>query len=529
MDDQAPRDPWHYAAAARDLAAKGRMVLRIGRRQLALFATPDGPRAADNRCPHEGYPLSEGTLDSSSPGACRLTCNWHNWKFDLASGANLTGGDALRVYAVEQRGDDLWVRIEEPPAGQRQAEALRRLDEALEDRAYDRTARELARFLAAGGAPEAALTDAILRRHDRLEFGFGHAFAAAPDWLALRAGLGDEAERLIPLAEILDHIGDDTRREERWPYTDERAPWEAAAFRAAIEAEDEPAAIARLNGALAAGLAFADLEPALTEAALAHYADFGHSLIYVVACGRLIDALGPGSAPPLLRALVRSLVKQTREDLIPEFRAYAPALARFAEAPGAALDESALDKADTRRALAALADAGGTPPEALFIPLLRANARNLRDFDLAFDQRWDRPVQDNAGWLDVTHGLTFAAALWRQCRRFPALWPQGLLQMACFAGRNRRFRAKAPEIVTVDDLPAFMAGQKAALLDHGIDLPILAAHRLKTLMAVEALGRDLPAEAPLLAAALARYLAAPMKGKHLRRGARQALEIVARE
>ncbi len=35
--------------------------------------------------------------------------------------------------------------------------------------------------------------------------------------------------------------------------------------------------------------------------------------------GRLIAALGPASAPPLLRALVRSLVKQTREDLIPEF------------------------------------------------------------------------------------------------------------------------------------------------------------------------------------------------------------------
>ncbi|MFL5239337.1 MAG: Rieske (2Fe-2S) protein, partial [Rhizomicrobium sp.] len=29
--------------------------------------------AIANRCPHEGYPLSEGTL---SPG-CLLTCNWH--------------------------------------------------------------------------------------------------------------------------------------------------------------------------------------------------------------------------------------------------------------------------------------------------------------------------------------------------------------------------------------------------------------------------------------------------------------------
>lgn len=525
MDDQAPRDPWVFAAAAADLAVKGRLVVRLGRKQLALFATPQGPRASDNRCPHEGYPLSEGTLDA----ACRLTCNWHNWKFDLASGANLTGGDALRVYPVEQRGDDLWVKIEEPPAEARQATALARLDEALEDRDYDRTARELARFLAAGGAPEAALTDAIARRHDRLEFGFGHAFAAAPDWLALREGLTDEAERLIPLAEILDHIGDDTRREEHWPYTTDAAPWDAAAFRAAIEAEDEPAAIARLNGALPAGLGFADLKSTLTEAALAHYADFGHSLIYVVACGRLIAALGPASAPPLLRALVRSLVKQTREDLIPEFRGYAKAVPRFRQSLTVSVDEAALDAADTRRALDLIAEAGGAAPEALFAALLRANARTLRDFDESFDRRWDRPVQDNAGWLDVTHGLTFAAAVWQQCRRFPALWPEGLLQMACFAGRNRRFRSEAPEAVAVPDIPAFLAGQRAALLDHGIDAPILAAHRLKTQLAVEALIADLPAEAPLLAAALARYLGGAVKGKHTRRAARQALEFVVRE
>lgn len=527
MDDQAPRDPWHFALPAAELAAKGKTVLRVGRKQLALFITAEGPRACDNRCPHEGYPLSEGTLDAADGIACRLTCNWHNWKFDLASGANLTGGDALRVYPVEQRGPDLWVRIEEPPPAQRQAAALVRLDEALEDRAYDRMARELGRFLAAGGEPEAALSDAIRRRHARLEFGFGHAFAAAPDWLALRAGLTDETERLIPLVEILDHIAEDTRREPTWPYSEERLPWDAEAFAVAVEAEDETAAVARLNGALAAGLGFGDLEAVLTRAALRHYADFGHSLIYVVACGRLIAALGPESAPPLLRALVRSLVKQTREDLIPEFRDYAPALARFRAATGSAVPD--LDAADTRRALAALAEAGGAPPEELFAELLRVNAANLRDFDEGFDRRWDRPVQDNAGWLDVTHGLTFAAAVLRQCRRFPELWPEGLLQMACFGGRNRRFRAKAPPATTVEDIPAFLAAERAALLDHGVDRPILSAHRLKTLLAGEALMAAEPEQAALLAAALARYLGGGVKGKHMRRSVRQALEIVARE
>ena len=49
--------------------------------------------ACNNRCPHEGYPLVEGALDAES---CILTCHWHNWKFDLRTGANHYGGDNLR-------------------------------------------------------------------------------------------------------------------------------------------------------------------------------------------------------------------------------------------------------------------------------------------------------------------------------------------------------------------------------------------------------------------------------------------------
>lgn len=45
-------------------------------------------RAARNRCPHLGLPLSRG------PGGVRyadgeVTCPWHNSRFDLASGQNL--------------------------------------------------------------------------------------------------------------------------------------------------------------------------------------------------------------------------------------------------------------------------------------------------------------------------------------------------------------------------------------------------------------------------------------------------------
>ncbi len=82
-------------------------MVRRGGKQIALFDIPTGIFACNNRCPHEGYPLRQGTLD----GSCILTSNWHNWKFDLTTGENQYGGDHLRVYPVELRGGDVWVDI----------------------------------------------------------------------------------------------------------------------------------------------------------------------------------------------------------------------------------------------------------------------------------------------------------------------------------------------------------------------------------------------------------------------------------
>jgi len=65
------------------LGQSGRKVFRQDGKQVLLIAAGDRVFAIANRCPHEGYPLSEGTFGPD----CVLTCNWHNWKFDLASGA----------------------------------------------------------------------------------------------------------------------------------------------------------------------------------------------------------------------------------------------------------------------------------------------------------------------------------------------------------------------------------------------------------------------------------------------------------
>jgi len=66
-----------------ELKAKGRKLVRRDGKQILLIARDGRVFAIANRCPHEGYPLSEATF---GPG-CVLTCNWHNWKFDLRRNA----------------------------------------------------------------------------------------------------------------------------------------------------------------------------------------------------------------------------------------------------------------------------------------------------------------------------------------------------------------------------------------------------------------------------------------------------------
>ncbi|MAV35282.1 MAG: hypothetical protein CMJ59_07465 [Planctomycetaceae bacterium] len=64
---------WNRATTL-DALSGGPVVFHQSPIQVALFRVGDEIFAVDNRCPHEGYPLAEGTVDDSS---CALTCNQH--------------------------------------------------------------------------------------------------------------------------------------------------------------------------------------------------------------------------------------------------------------------------------------------------------------------------------------------------------------------------------------------------------------------------------------------------------------------
>ena len=503
-------------------------------KQIALFSIAGSVYAIDNRCPHEGYPLSEGQHD----GACTLTCNWHNWKFRLTDGRCILGGDNVRAYETRVDDGHVWVDLSDPPPEVMQAEILGGLHEAFLKQEYDRICRELSRLHYCNLDPLAAVRSAVEWSHDRFEFGFVHAYAAAADWLTLAGQFPGQWEpQLICLAESIDHMAHSALRHQAYPFSDGGEPFTDQGFAEAVENENLAAAEGMVRRGLVDGLHWADMHEALAAAALAHYNDFGHSLIYVYKTGQLIEHLGAEVEPFLLPTMARHLCYTTREDLLPDFRGYAGALTDLQATPwGTAEKAKPLPyPATTKQALEWVVRQAPThSPEAIYHALLEALARNFLYYDTAYDGQYHRPVSDNVSWLSFTHGITFANAVRTQCDALPALWAPGLLQMACFVGRNRRYLdlelVQSEEEWAVSDADAFVTDVRELLLDHGVREPIYAAHLVKTAQAVQ---EEVPLTSETggfyLLASLNRFLHSPIKQKHMRRLARQAVALVGRD
>ena len=100
-------DGRHYvrAASVAELEQRPFKVVTIDDRHILLLRADGQIRALDSRCPHMGYPLSQGTIKDGV-----LRCHWHHWRFDLASGGCFTeGGDDVAVFPLEIRDGDIWV------------------------------------------------------------------------------------------------------------------------------------------------------------------------------------------------------------------------------------------------------------------------------------------------------------------------------------------------------------------------------------------------------------------------------------
>ena len=81
-------------------------------REIVIFNVHGDFHGLINRCPHQGAPLSSGTivsrLVSPEPGDYRLTrsgemirCPWHCWEFDIHTGQSLCDPNSVQARAYD--------------------------------------------------------------------------------------------------------------------------------------------------------------------------------------------------------------------------------------------------------------------------------------------------------------------------------------------------------------------------------------------------------------------------------------------
>jgi len=105
---------WHRVADVDELPAGRVKTVTAGIHTMALTHIDGTYTAMDNRCPHQGGPLGEGSIEIGKDGQCLLRCPWHGWDFDPKTGRPPGGhedsGQAL--YPVEVRDDGIYVGLE---------------------------------------------------------------------------------------------------------------------------------------------------------------------------------------------------------------------------------------------------------------------------------------------------------------------------------------------------------------------------------------------------------------------------------
>lgn len=507
------------------------LVFKEGTKQVLLLGLGDDIFALDNRCPHEGYPLSEGTADGKS---CLLTCNWHNWKFDLRTGKCVMGADHVRTYPVQVMADEIRVDLSEPDAEMVRDRIMEGFQSAFKKRQYGRMARELARLMHARQDPLYALKKSILWSFENFEYGMGHSYAALADWLQLYLKEEGREERLICLTEGIDHISQDILRQPVYSYSSQSQSYSAEALANLVEEEKAKEAEAMVAAGFAEGLRFKDFEEVFASIALEHYNDFGHSLIYVYKASQLAEMLDDRDVDRALGlSLIRSLSYTTREDLIPEFRGYAPALQKLRDknfgSGKAEPPESIRGKSLAKCYDWLVENLEKYTLESLYDVLLGLNAESLLRYDLRYQEAVRNPVSKNVGWLDFTHALTFSNAVRAMCERYPDLWKKGLLQMMSFYGRSNSYLDDNVQLSDwrVDAPEDFYQEMKELIFDHGLSRPIFSAHIIKTALAIfEEATLASSGTSELLLAGLKRFVKSPLKQKHVRRTVFQSLSLV---
>jgi len=100
---------WHKVLDNKSELAEGRvMTVTAGHKGICLTHYKGTYTALDNRCPHQGGPLGEGSIENGL-----LRCPWHGWDFNPCGGDSDGFDDGLETFPIKIDGNEIYVAIEE--------------------------------------------------------------------------------------------------------------------------------------------------------------------------------------------------------------------------------------------------------------------------------------------------------------------------------------------------------------------------------------------------------------------------------
>jgi thiamine pyrophosphate-dependent acetolactate synthase large subunit-like protein/nitrite reductase/ring-hydroxylating ferredoxin subunit len=109
MADAPAQRVWYKALDVGELPDGRVKTVSLGAHSLCMTRFAGSYAALSNKCPHQGGPLGEGSIEGGF-----LRCPWHGWDYHPTTGLPPEGyGDCVPTYPVEERQDGIYVAIEE--------------------------------------------------------------------------------------------------------------------------------------------------------------------------------------------------------------------------------------------------------------------------------------------------------------------------------------------------------------------------------------------------------------------------------
>jgi nitrite reductase/ring-hydroxylating ferredoxin subunit len=303
-------------ASADEAREASPQVVRVGGRTVGLFHHEGAFYAIDNRCPHMGFPLSDGTVEDGI-----LTCPWHHARFELSCGDTFDPfADDVTTFPVEVRDGDVYV----DPAPERETDPATHWQDRLEHGL--RESLTLVIDKAVIGLDDAGVDPAVPLRigttfgTEYREDGWGSGLTTLAAMANLRPTLRPE-DRRRALAVGLGAVADDCAGEPPFFVQDPLSTSDVSAdrltewFRDTIEVRDADGAERVVRAAVRADHDESDLAAMFIAAATDHrYLDSGHQLDFVNKAFELLDRIGWDHADAVLPSLVPGLAAAERAE-----------------------------------------------------------------------------------------------------------------------------------------------------------------------------------------------------------------------